>query len=108
MLILFRRPRRFARAYRWALMLSFLGAAADAATTLRNMQLYGPGIELHLVQRLFSEVLGVSAGVPLAKITQFAFVVFVASWWRPWCPWILGVCGILYGLAAVSNHFLLL
>jgi hypothetical protein len=46
--------------------------------------------------------------VPVAKAIQLAFVLLVAAWWRPWCPWLLGACGLLYGAAAVSNHFLLL
>jgi hypothetical protein len=55
-----------------------------------------------------SEIVGVTAGVPVAKAVQLAFVLLVAAWWRPWCPWLLGACGLLYGMAAVSNHFLLL
>lgn len=108
MLLLWRRPRRFVQAYAVVLAVLAVGATADAITTLRNGLEYGPDIELHLAQRLVSEILGVTIGVPLAKLIQLAFVLLVASWWRPWCRWMLLGCGLLYSLAAVSNHFVLL
>ena len=39
---------------------------------------------------------------------KVAFVILVAAWWRPWCAWILRLCGVLYCLAAASNHLNLL
>jgi hypothetical protein len=104
--ILCRRPRRFARAYRAALVLLSMAVAADAVTTLRNMRQFGADIELHIVQRLVSELLGVNLGVPVAKLIQLGFVLLVASWWRPWCAWMLWGCAVLYALAALSNHFM--
>jgi CHASE2 domain-containing sensor protein len=105
---LVRRPIEFARAYRWPLALLLIGATADVITTCRNLVLYGPEVEAHVVQRWVSELVGVHAGVPLAKLIQLAFVLFVAAWWRPWTVWLLTACGLLYSAAAVSNHFLLL
>ena len=67
-----------------------------------------PRRRAHLVQRWVSQLLGVGAGVPLAKLTQLAFVLLVAAWWRPWTPWLLALCGLLYAVAAVSNYYLLL
>lgn len=86
----------------------FIGSAADLITTYHNLRLYGPQAEAHPVQRWVSQVVGVSAGVPIAKFIQLAFVLLVAAWWRPWTGWLLALCGLLYTAAAVSNYFLLL
>jgi hypothetical protein len=102
------RPREFIETYRWFLVALVLGVSADLFTTLWNLRLYGAGIEMHIVQRWMSQLLGIELGVPLAKFAQLACVVFVAAWWRPWCRWILLLCGLLYSLAAISNYFLLL
>jgi len=105
---LVRHPARFARAYWPALTILLIGATADVVTTYHNLRLYGPATEAHVVQRWVSEIVGVHAGVPLAKLIQLAFVLFVAAWWRPWTPWLLTLCGLLYSAAAISNHYLLL
>ncbi len=88
--------------------LTFLCVCAtfDAITTYRNSVLYGASIEVHPVQRWVFETFGNEVGVPLAKVLQVGFVIFVAAWWTPWCVWILCLCGTLYALAAASNHFL--
>jgi hypothetical protein len=99
-------PRAFVRTYRWYLVVLVLGASADVFTTLWNLRAYGPGIEVHVVQRWVSLLVGVEAGVPIAKLLQLGFVLLVAAWWRPWCRWILFTCGRLYALAAMSNYFL--
>jgi hypothetical protein len=101
-------PRDFARTYRLSLAILFIGATADVVTTWVNLRRFGPSVESHVVQRWVSEIVGVDAGVPLAKLAQLAFVLFVAAWWRPWTPWLLTLCGLLYAAAAVSNHFLLI
>jgi hypothetical protein len=100
------RPRDFIRTFRWPLVVLLLGASADLFTTLWNLRSYGPGIEVHFVQRWISQIVGIELGVPLAKLGQCAFVILVAAWWRPWCKWILLTCGCLYMLAALSNYFL--
>lgn len=103
-----RAPGAFVRAYwPWLIVLA-VGATADVITTYRNLALYGPAVEAHLVQRWVSEVVGVQLGVPLAKLIQLGFVLGVAAWWKPWTRWLLGLCGILYTAAAVSNYFLLI
>jgi len=101
-----RRPREFVRTFRWPLLLLAVGATADVVTTYRNLRLYGTGVEAHIVQRWVSDVVGIHVGVPLAKLIQLAFVLLVAAWWRPWTVVILVVCALLYGTAAMSNHFL--
>jgi hypothetical protein len=106
--ILLSTPRGFVRLYRIPLVLLVLGASADVFTTLWNLRAYGPMVETHVVQRWISQLIGVEAGVPMAKLVQLAFVVFVAAWWRPWCATLLVVCGCLYAAAAVSNYLLLL
>jgi len=101
-------PREFVRMHRWALVVLVLGASADLFTTLWNLRSYGPGAEAHVVQRWVSQIVGVEAGVPMAKAMQLWFVIFVAAWWRPWCRAMLIGCGCLYALAAISNYFLLI
>src|SRR5436309_141285 len=99
---LLRRPGDFVRIYWPGLVVLFIGAAADAVTTLVNLHRYGPVVEAHIVQRWVSQIFGIYAGVPLAKLTQLGFVLLVAAWWKPWTPWLLTLCGLLYGAAAVS------
>ncbi|HEY1686792.1 MAG TPA: hypothetical protein VGG19_18670 [Tepidisphaeraceae bacterium] len=104
--LLLQNPREFVERYRWPLVILILGASADLFTTLWNLRTYGPGIEVHVVQRWVSQIVGVELGVPLAKFAQVGFVILVAAWWRPWCKWILILAGTLYALAAMSNYFL--
>jgi hypothetical protein len=106
--LLLHEPRQFVRSHRLALVILILDASADVFTTLWNLRVYGPGVEVHLVQRWLSQLVGVELGVPMAKALQIGFVILVAAWWRPWCRSLLIACGCLYGLAAVSNYFLLL
>src|SRR4051794_7081430 len=103
--LLVKRPAAFAHRYRWALLLLLAGAVADAITTFVNVRRYGAGVEVHPAQRVVDELVGTTVGVPLAKVIQLAFVLFVAAWWRPWCKWVLTTCGVFYLLAAASNHF---
>ena len=102
------RPLDFARGYAISLTVLCVGSLADLLTTWHNLRLYGPGVETHPVQRLVSQVAGVNAGVPIAKAFQFAFVLLVAAWWKPWTRPILLICGVLYLAASISNYFLLL
>ena len=104
--LLARTPLSFASRYWLPLAVLFVGALADTITTYQNSVAYGAHIEVHPVQRWVFETFGNGLGVPLAKVLQVGFVIFVAAWWKPWCPWILIACGGLYGLAAASNHFL--
>jgi len=106
--LLLGRPARFVAKYRWPLLVLWAGASADLWTTLRNIEAYSPGIEVHIPQRLLSQWFGIAIGVPLAKLVQLAFVLAVAAWWRPWCRWIMIVCGVLYLAAAISNQFTLI
>lgn len=103
--ILLRRPGRFARAYRWPLLILLLGALADAATTHRMLAQWGPQAEVHLVGRLLVEQLGVPVGVWLGKGLQTVVAIFVASVFRWWCGGLMVLAGVLYALAAASNHF---
>ena len=105
--LLLTQPLEFRNRYRWPLVVLLIGASCDLFTTLWNLREYGPGIELHVPQRMLSEWFGVEIGVPLAKAGQLIFVLLVAAWWRPWCKWVLMLCGSLYLLASVSNYFLL-
>lgn len=102
--LLVRTPASFARRYWLPVLLLVICATADAVTTYRNTALYGPDVEVHPVQRILFAVLGAEVGVPLAKVLQVGFVLLVAAWWKPWCGWLMSLCGVLYGLAALSNH----
>ena len=103
---LLKTPHGFAARYWLPLLILAVGATFDAITTYRNTVAMGSSIEVHPVQRWVFELFGAAVGVPLAKVLQVGFVVFVAAWWKPWCGWIMALCGGLYGLAAISNHFL--
>ncbi|MCK4624013.1 MAG: hypothetical protein KAV00_01790 [Phycisphaerae bacterium] len=106
--LLTRRPLVFARIYRWELLFLLVGATLDAATTVVFMRKYGVEAEVHLVIRLMAHIMGPVTGPVLGKIGQVVFVVFVGSLWRIWCRWLILLCGALYLLASVSNHFELL
>ena len=103
--LLVRHPAKFAHRYRWALLVLLIGTTADVVTTYINVRRYGAGIEVHPAQQVVDRLVGPTVGVPLAKLIQLAFVLFVAAWWRPWCKWLLTTCGVLYLVAAASNHF---
>lgn len=106
--LLTRRPLVFARIYRWELLFLLVGATLDAVTTAITLSRYGVEAELHLAVRLMAHILGPVTGAVLGKIGQVVFVLLVASLWRPWCRVIILLCGGLYLLAAISNHFVLL
>jgi hypothetical protein len=103
---LVRAPLLFLRRYWLPLFLLLCGAVLDALTTYVNVRDFGADIEVHPVQRFVMTLFGPALGVPAAKAGQLFFVVAVAAWWRPWCGWLLALCGCFYGLAAASNHFL--
>lgn len=99
-------PSIFLRRYWLPLAVLALGSLLDAVTTYQNVAAYGAGIEVHPVQQLVMQLFGPGPGVFLAKLGQVSCVLLVAAWWRPWCGWILLLCGCFYALAAASNHFL--
>jgi hypothetical protein len=103
--VLLYRPFLFVRIYRGPLLVLLAGAAADALTTYQVVRSYGAEVEVHPVQRLLFGLFSAHVAVPLAKVIQLCFVVLVASWWRRWCGGILTACGLLYVVAAMSNHF---
>jgi hypothetical protein len=100
------RPGVFIRRYWWALLVLLAGATVDGITTYNTVSVYGAEAEVHSVGQWMFHTLGPGVGVPLAKALQCVAAVLVAAWWRPWCPWLLSACGVLYGLAALSNHFM--
>jgi len=106
--LLLHHPSVFARAYRWPIAILLAGAVLDAATTAVTVATYGAEAEVHLAQRWVMACLGPILGTISAKLIQVAAAVLVASLWRAWCGWLMVLCGLLYTLAAVSNHFLLL
>jgi len=104
--LLSRRPGLFVRIYKWPLVVLIIGSVLDAVTTSRMLGRYGPEAEIHPAGQVFVEVFGASLPAALvAKFIQMAFAIFVAALWRKWCGWILFICGVLYTLAAASNHF---
>lgn len=103
--VLVRSPLIFADRYRWPLLILAVGAFFDALTTYRFLVVLGPDGEVHPVQRWFFLCLPPLLAVPVVKTMQVGFVLLVAAWWQPWCRWIMLLCGVLYGLAALSNHY---
>jgi hypothetical protein len=103
--LLVREHRAFAGRYRWPLLFLAIAATADAVTTMRNLQLYGPSVEVHPAHRIIYELFTPEIGAPLAKLMQLGFVLFVAAWWKPWCRALLWLCAAMYAFAALSNHF---
>ena len=106
--LLGRRPGHFVRIYRWPLLVLLVGATLDLLTTIAFLSHYGVASELHPFQRWFASSLGIVPGILVAKSLQTAWAVVAAALWRPWTVWLLYACGLLYTLAAASNHFELL
>lgn len=106
--LLRRRPLLFARIYRWPLLVLLIGAILDGVTTAVTLSRFGADSEIHPVVCLMAHILGPVTGTVLGKIGQVVFAIFVASLYRPWCRWIMLVCGVLYMLASVVNHFRLI
>jgi hypothetical protein len=104
--LLNRRPLVFLRAYRWPLLAMLAGLLLDTVTTMRFMYQWGPGVELHPAMRIMARQFGVTAGVPVASAVRAGVVVFVAALWRRWTATLLLFAGVLYALAAASNHFM--
>jgi hypothetical protein len=98
-------PVRFASVYRWPLVLLLVGVTLDTLTTIACMMRWGLEAELHLAMRSMAEEYGIVEGVIIGSCIRVIFVLFIASWWRVACGWILAVCGCLYMLASASNHW---
>ncbi|MFW6061978.1 MAG: hypothetical protein ACOC93_04140 [Planctomycetota bacterium] len=103
-----RAPLAFLHRCRWPLMLQVVGGILDLSTSVVNVARFGTHVELHLVKRWMAETLGVIPGLPIAKALQVGGVIVLAAAWRDWCEWLISLCGLLYGLAAVSNHYCLI
>ncbi|MBI4582249.1 MAG: hypothetical protein HY718_21315, partial [Planctomycetes bacterium] len=84
-------------AYRWPLFILLVGAFFDGLTTYQFLQTLGPEVEVHPVQQLLFTWLPPLLGVLLAKTGQVVAAILLAAWWRPWCRWIMLVCGVIYG-----------
>lgn len=107
--LLLHRPGLFCRVDRWPLILLLIGTILDAATTYVALRDYGPGAEVHPAVQLLMRILGVSPwSMSAVKVAQSSCALLTASLWRPWCGFLLGLAGVLYILAAISNHFVLL
>jgi len=103
--ILNSRSGLFFRKYWPGILWVFIGAMLDTLTTINFMNLYGTEGELHPAMRMMSEEFGVVTGVCVGTLVRLTFVIFVAAIWRGWTWTILWICGLLYCLAAASNHF---
>jgi hypothetical protein len=103
--LLLREPLGFRDRYRWPLFLLVLAAFFDGLTTYQFLQTLGPQAEFNPFQRLVFTHLPPLAGIVLAKSGQVIAAVLVAAWWQPWCKGLMLLTALIYGLAAVSNHF---
>lgn len=100
------RPVVFLQRYRWGVALLLSGALADMITTIVNLARFGTVAEVHPAMRIMAELYGVHAGIVVGTIARILVVLFVASLWTRWCRPMLVLCGVLYGVAAMNNHFL--
>lgn len=103
--LLIRRPGAFFWRYRWLVLLLLLATTADTLTTIRNMRLFGTGIEVHPAMFLMCEIFGIDWGVPLGSLARLMFVFGIASLIAKLTPYVLLTCSLLYSLAAMSNYF---
>jgi len=103
-----RHPRLFLGIYRWPILVLLVGLIVDGITTYRFVGEFGPRSELHPAMWIVLEVLGRDVGIVVGSIGRLIAVIFVAGLFRKWRGRLLLICGILYCLAAVSNHFRLL
>ena len=103
--LLVHHPLIFAKAYWWALSILLIGTILDGVTTYPNVRDFGEATELHPVGRLAMRLLGPGWGISVAKTGQLAAAIFVASLWRPWCRWLMVLCGLIYTAASVMNYF---
>lgn len=103
--LLLHHPLLFAKAYWWALLILLIGTILDGVTTYPLVEEFGPHAEVHPGGRLVMWLLGAGWGTLVTKFGQVVAAVFVASLWRPWCRWLLALCGVVYAAAAVANHF---
>jgi hypothetical protein len=106
--LLVRRPIKLARFYWVSLVVLTVGCALDAITTMGFLRVYGGAAEVHPVAQYLFFMLPPEVGAPLAKLAQFVAAILVANVWRFWTRWLLLLAGVLYTLAAISNHFQLL
>jgi hypothetical protein len=104
--LLLAHPGRFVRRFRWAMLLLVVGGLLDGWTTVINLAQFGVEVEVHPLQRWMALHLGIVPGLPLAKALQVVTAVVVAAAWKAWTGWLMGLCGLLYSLAAISNHLL--
>ena len=103
-----RRPGLFLGIYRWSILVLLIGLIADGTTTYRFVGEFGPRSELHPAMMIVLEVLGRNVGIVVGSVGRLAAVILVAGLFRKWRGRLMLICGILYCLAAVTNHFGLL
>ena len=99
-------PWRFVRTYWVPLTILLIGGTLDAITTWESLGRHGPEVELHPGFRMMLRIFGTSpAVVSILKTVQVLAAVFVAALWDKWTSALMVLCGVLYTLAAVSNHY---
>jgi len=104
--LLRRHPWRFVRTYWLPLTILLIGGTLDAITTCEALGRHGPEVELHPGFRLMVRVFGTSPPVvSTLKAIQMLAALFVAALWDKWTGPLMTLCGVLYTLAAISNHY---
>jgi hypothetical protein len=75
----------------------------DAASTILVMVRFGPGIELHPVVRMISQLTGPVAGPLLGAVLKAVGAVIIALYWRRFAACILSLASALYFAATCYN-----
>lgn len=97
------RSRGYFREFAPYLVASFIATAADFWSTYHFMSSDGPDGELHPVVRLLSRLLGPLAGPFIGKLGQYAGLVFLTIFCRPYARIIFIVITVIYLYAAWYN-----
>lgn len=93
----------YLREYRVFLILIFLAALADAASTMYFMLRAGANAEGHPAIRLVSAIFGPILGPILGKLCQLAVVIVLTVYLRRWAAYIFVAVIVLYTWAAWYN-----
>ncbi|MHC4659198.1 MAG: hypothetical protein ACYS83_08485 [Planctomycetota bacterium] len=93
----------FWKDYRWFIVIFVLAVCCDAATTIRVMLIRGPDVEIHLVIRFVSEMLGPIAGPLVSAVGKAVAGILVCIYCRRWAAYILVTASIISFWAAWYN-----
>ena len=103
--LIVRNPGLFVRAYWLGLAVLTAGAVLDGWTTFRNVAQWGIDTEAHAALWIWLKMFG-PHGIWLSIPARIGFVILVAIVWRPWCQFMMILCGLIYLVGAMGNYWL--